>query len=184
MINKQQAQWFCKDDISLIENYEQAINDKTQTWHCHHRRETIFSKSELIEIGEYYNRPAIEFIFLTPKEHISLHNKGKKLSEETKRKLSEKNKGEKHPMYGKSHSEETRKKISEKQKGRKLSEETRKKISEVRKGQKISDEHKQRISESKKGKTSNRKGKSHSEESRKKMSEARKLYWEKKKAEK
>ena len=40
------------------------------------------------------------------------------VSEETKRKLSEINKGSNHPMYGKHLSEETRKKMSEAQKGR------------------------------------------------------------------
>lgn len=29
MINETYAKRFCKDDISLIENYELAINDKT-----------------------------------------------------------------------------------------------------------------------------------------------------------
>ena len=40
-------------------------------------------------------------------------NKGKKMSEEAKRKNSEAHKGEKHPMYGKHYSEEHNKKISE-----------------------------------------------------------------------
>lgn len=38
---------------------------------------------------------------------------GKKLTDETRKKISDAVKGEKHPMYGKKHSEETRKKISE-----------------------------------------------------------------------
>ena len=42
-----------------------------------------------------------------------------KPSKETKRKLSEINKGENHPMWGKHHSEETKKKISEAQCGEK-----------------------------------------------------------------
>ena len=49
-------------------------------------------------------------------------NKGRKLSEETKRKLSEANKGKKL-------SEETKRKLSEANKGKKLSEEHKKKIS-------------------------------------------------------
>lgn len=44
-------------------------------------------------------------------------NKNKHLSEETKRKLSELNKGEKNPNYGKPRSEETKRKISETKKG-------------------------------------------------------------------
>ena len=93
MISKRSAKAYCKDDISLIENYDKAIADKTQVWHCHHRRETIFSKSDLIEIGEYYNRPACELIFLTSLEHKRLHNLGKRLSAETRNKLSETKKG-------------------------------------------------------------------------------------------
>lgn len=48
--------------------------------------------------------------------------------------------------------EETRSKMSEAQKGREVSSETRKKISETHKGKKFSKEHKRKISESKKGK--------------------------------
>ena len=58
MINERNVKMYCKDDISLIENYDKAIADITKIWHCHHRRETIYSKKDLIEIGEYYNRPA------------------------------------------------------------------------------------------------------------------------------
>lgn len=137
MINEYYAKKFCKDDISLIENYDNAIKDKTQTWHCHHRRETIYSKSDLIEIGEYYNRPAIELIFLTPKEHRKLHkpNLGKKFSEETRRKMSESLKCNKRAL-GHKLSEDTKRKISEYHKGKKRSEETRRKMSESQKGKK------------------------------------------------
>lgn len=58
-------------------------------------------------------------------------NKGRKLSEEAKLKISEANKGNKH-------SEETKKIISEAMKGRKLSEETKLKMSEAKKGNKSS----------------------------------------------
>ena len=141
MINEKLVYAYCKDDISLIENYDKAIADDTQTWHCHHRRETIFSKKDLIEIGEYYNRPAYELIFLTKSEHNRLHkigknnpmfgkppwNNGKCLSEEHKRKLSEAHKS-------KNLSEEYKQKLSEARKGKHNSAETRKKISEARKG--------------------------------------------------
>lgn len=164
MINVKKVKCYCKDDISLIENYDKAINDNLQTWQCHHRRETIYSKSDLIEIGEYYNRPAIELIFLTPKEHISLHHKGKtfKLSEETKRKISESVKGEKNGFYGKKHSEETKKKMSESHKGK-----NRKPKSE---------EHKRKISSLLKGRVPWHKGKTgiYSEETKRKMSESKK----------
>ena len=142
MINERFAKSYCKDDISLIENYDKAIADITQVWHCHHRRETIFSRKDLKEIGEYYNRPACELIFLTSLEHKRLHNLGKRISAEHKRKLSESMKGEKNPRFGKHHSAEARKKISEARKGKHISarkgkhisEETRKKMSEAHKG--------------------------------------------------
>ena len=54
---------------------------------------------------------------------------GKQLSEETKRKISESQKGKRSPMYGKQLSEEHKRKISESQKGKQLSEEHKRKIS-------------------------------------------------------
>ena len=138
MICEKTVKRFCKDDISLIENYDQAIADMTQTWDCHHRRETIYSVKELIEIGEYYNRPACELIFLTPNEHRRLHKLGKHLSEDTRKKISESMNGEKCYIFGKHLSEDTRKKISESMKGenhpmfgKQVSEETRQKLSEA-----------------------------------------------------
>ena len=86
MINETKAKLYCKDDISLIENYEEAINDKTRKWVCHHRRGTIYSKEGLKEIGEYYNRPAIELIFMKEEEHKRFHKTGKRHSEKTKKK--------------------------------------------------------------------------------------------------
>ena len=151
MINENHAKSFCREDLSLIENYDKAIADDTQTWHCHHRRETIFSKSDLIEIGEYYNRPACELIFLTPFEHIRLHQLGKNVSEETRKKMSESRKGENHPMFGKHLSTEHRKNLSEALKGKYLSAETRKKMSEAHKGKHRSAETSKKIAEARKG---------------------------------
>lgn len=113
MINEIQAKKYCKEDISKIKNYDKAIADTTQMWECHHMTETWWNctKKELIENECYYNRKACELIFLTEAEHKSLHNKGKTLSEETRRKLSESHKG-------KTHSEETLKKLSESHKGK------------------------------------------------------------------
>lgn len=77
MICKKSVKHFCSEDISLIENYQEAINDTTQTWHCHHRLEIELDKSgnDLINMNLYYNRPASELIFLTKREHMSLHQK-------------------------------------------------------------------------------------------------------------
>lgn len=73
----------------FIENYDEAVADTSQIWHCHHRLETHFSdgtprpvnaqlsRDELIALGMYYNRPPKELIFLTAAEHRSIHTKGK-----------------------------------------------------------------------------------------------------------
>lgn len=81
MICEYNAKKFCSEDISLIENYDKAIADTTKTWDCHHRLEldgeAERSMSEMKRVGLYFNRPASELIFLTHKDHMSLHLKGK-----------------------------------------------------------------------------------------------------------
>ena len=102
------------------------------------------------------------------RKKISVSLKGKTLSEEHRRKLSEAKKGRPSCMLGKKHSEETKRKM----KGKHLSEETRRKLSESHKGNKHSEETKKKMSESHKGKNIWMKGKHLSEETKKKMSEA------------
>ena len=85
-------------------------------------------------------------------------------SAETRRKLSEANKGEKNPNFGKTRSEETRRKLSEANTGKTHSEETRRKLSEAHKGKTLSVEHRRKISEGNKGRT-------FSEKTRRKLSE-------------
>lgn len=143
MICLESVKKFCSD-YEKIENYEQAIND-TEMWVCHHRLETVFTRNELVKADWYLDRKPEELIFLRRQEHRGnpdLHigvrrrfeaQKGKKLSEETKAKLSASHKGKKH-------SEEAKRKISEAQKGKKYalgckrSSETRAKISASKKG--------------------------------------------------
>ncbi len=60
---------------------------------------------------------------------------GKHHSEETKKKMSDKHKGELHPLYGKYHSEETKKKMSESGKIKIFTEEHKKNISKANKGE-------------------------------------------------
>jgi hypothetical protein len=121
---KTQNKCFCQTP-ELIENYEQAINDETQIWVCHHRDEirvlpsgmiAIRSAEELIENGRYYNCPANELIFLTASDHTKIHSNFIP-----------------HP---------------------KASIETKQKMSKARKGRKLTDEHKKNLSKALKGKES------------------------------
>jgi group I intron endonuclease len=107
----------------------------------------------------------------------NISNGGDIVSEETRQKISEANKGENNGMYGKTHSEEVRQKISEANKGKTHSEETKRKISEANKGRFHTEETKQKIRENRprlKGEDHPWYGKHHSEEARLKMSESHK----------
>ena len=186
MISENQVKKYCREDISLIENYDKAMDDKTQTWDCHHRKESQYSVDELVDIGEYYGVQASDLIFITHSDHSKLHNK-----------LQDHHIGSSNPMFGKHHSEEARKKMSLRHKGRDTwmkgkhhSESTKKKLSKCRIGK-----HYPKLSQSKTGlrwfnnglinvvckecpdgfvKGRLNKVKHLSEETRRKMSEARK----------
>lgn len=127
MISKT-SKTYCCEDISKIENYDEAIADKTQMWHCHHRAEILpcgrYTVDQLRKYGLYWHRPACELIFLRHDEHRILHRKGMKMCQDTRRKMSESHKG-------KPFSEERRRKMSEAHKGNTHScdSETRRKIS-------------------------------------------------------
>ena len=152
---------YCKD-YENIENYEAAKKCNFKGWEVHHRLETHnsdgerrlvdISHNELKALDMYYNRPAEELIFLTKSEHQFLHQKGRRHSEETRKKLSETHKGKPSPNKGKHLSEEHKKKLSETHKGKQFSEEHKNKLSEANKGKHFSEEHKKKISEAKKGK--------------------------------
>lgn len=132
--------WHCSECETLIENYEAAKADNFKNWVLHHRRETHLQNGErmladisaedLNTLDMYKNRPASELIYMTIAEHSRLHQKGKKISEEAKKKISDGNKGkrmseeakqkmseaqkgEKNSFYGKHHTEEALKKNSE-----------------------------------------------------------------------
>lgn len=94
MINRAIAKAYCRDDISKIENYNEAVNDPTQSWHIHHRNELTLvgefahTAEDLQRMNMYYNRPSGELIFLTKAEHSRIHANRKALSHETRKKLS------------------------------------------------------------------------------------------------
>ena len=121
MINERSAKLFCCEDISLIENYYEAVNDKTQTWAIHHKLEIqnfklVYSKHDLIKLNLYYKRPASELMFIKKSDHSRLHSSlhmlGKTATEKTKSKMSSSHKGFIYSLT-------TRKKISKKLHGNK-----------------------------------------------------------------
>lgn len=94
-------------------------------------------------------------------------------TEESKRKISEGNRGKKR-------TERQKRRLSEMKKGQHMSEETKRKMSIAHLGKPLSESHRKAISEASVGKPGTFTGKTHSEETIRKMSEARRAYWEKK----
>lgn len=137
MIDHYRANKYCRDDISLIENYQFAIADKTQTWHCHHRREIDEHKSikQLIEEDKYYCVPASDLIFLTEFDHKHIHNSGNN-----------------HYLFGKHQSKTTRDKISKKKCGKHLSDAHKRAISDSNIGREVTNDTRSKISKANTGK--------------------------------
>lgn len=168
MINTNIATKYCKEDISLIENYDKAMNDPTQIYECHHKLGLKMSRQELIKSGLYYGVCASDLIFLTNLEHTQLHAKNryegwnKKISEAGKTKT-----GSNNNFFGHKHTDAVKKRLSELHKGTIQSEETCRKKSESMKG--------------KPGPNKGKKFGKRSAETKKKMSEAMKKAWEKRK---
>jgi hypothetical protein len=128
------------------------------------------------------------------RQRVTEANRGKRRSEETRRRMSEARMGK--PLSeaakeklrlvntGKSPSEEARRKMSEAQKGRVVSEEERQRIGERYRGKHLSEETRRKLSEAHKGQTYSseamrkmgeaRRGIPKSEEHRRKISEAQK----------
>ena len=104
---------------------------------------------------------------MTGYQHKSLHSKGRIVSQETRKKLSEAAKGRPGSNKGCKFSEETKRKMSEARQGTTPTEETKQKLSDINKGKKMSEEAKRKISEATKGRV-------FSEETKRKMSKAQK----------
>lgn len=105
---------YCKDDLSLIENYSLAKRDNFTGWQIHHRLEFTLdgerarTSDELIRMGMYYSRPYFELIFLSTRDHRRLHN----ADPVRKSNISKHSVG----MSGKRHSVEAKLKMSESRK--------------------------------------------------------------------
>lgn len=161
MIDKYRANRYCCEDITKIENYEEAVNDTTQTWQIHHRDEIRIlpsgmivyrTEQELIENGRYYDCPANELIFLTKSVHCQLHMKYRpKLNDDVYKKAVKTRKAN----SSKWHSEKTKKKISKSHKGKtpwnKDKHYTCPAISKALTGGHLSNETKQNMSKSRVG---------------------------------
>ena len=134
--------------------------------------------NEHFEYGKY-------IVFLTPEEHNKLHA----VSEETRNILRQRMLGDSNKMRGKKHSEESKRKMSNKKKGHRLSKETREKLSVAFTGENnpmygkhLSDEEKLNLSIKNSGEGNPMYGRHFSDESKKILSEASKLAWAKIKA--
>ena len=71
---------YCSEDISKIENYEEAMADTKRVWGLHHWLEAVSTMKELQAEDLYYNRPAKELIFYpNDKYHYDLPHLGRRL---------------------------------------------------------------------------------------------------------
>jgi hypothetical protein len=127
------------------------------------KEETLQRKLGVVDNPLYTNQCIAGKLYFSPK--------GRKASEETKKKISQNHKG----MFGRKHSEETKQKISaasvgnKRSVGRVLSEETKKKISTINLGRKRTQEQRRAQSERQLGRVPWNIGKKHSRETREKI---------------
>ena len=160
------------------ENFEYSILMKDQTinydmldfWECYFielfdtlNRENGYN----LESGGNLNKVFTE----EAKKNMSKVKVGKKMSDETKKKLRELNLGVNNAFYGKKHKEESIQKMREQHLGNTLSEETKQKLRELNLGErnyfygkKHTDEVKKLISKLSSGKNNSFYGKKHTEE--------------------
>ena len=155
MFNRKKAVAYCKDDISLIENYQEA-KESPELWVCHHRLEVTLngelalSFEELVRLNMYYKRPYYELIFMKKSDHQALHNSLRIWKKSSKMKISNANKGRPSKIKGRIKSMEERKRLSEGHKGQ-VPWNKGKKGSQIpwNKGVHLSEETKRKISETK-----------------------------------
>jgi 5-methylcytosine-specific restriction endonuclease McrA len=147
-------------------------------------------QTRLVSKGKFYELAKLEFTKLMSNLH-----KGKIVSVETRKKMSDSRKNHAGPNKGKKMSTEQKLKLSKAHTGKVIAQLTVDKILESRKEYKHSEETRKKISEGNKGKampsktddqkksiSKKLKGRVMSEETKKRMSESRKAYWNAKRA--
>lgn len=121
MISTDKTKRYCSEPLENVENYDKAVADTKNIWHCHHRAETLpcgsYSVHELKQFGLYWNRPASELVFLPASEHQTLHRKH--LSRTARINQRNARIGENNSFWGRKHSVESKKKMSLAHKGHK-----------------------------------------------------------------
>ncbi len=129
---------------------EKLILDQLDAANCtisYNLKNTSIGGNAFGENHHWYGRSHSE----ETKRKLSEINKGKKHTEESKKKMSESRKGtnagEKCYWYGKKHTEESKKKISEASKGRKRTSESIAKGREAQIGREFTEEHKRKLRE-------------------------------------
>lgn len=135
MVSVKQAKLYCCEDISLIENYDEAVSSPLK-YDLHHKLGLWFDTQWLIDNGFYYQQRAEMLVFLTHRDHVYLHNKTP--NEETRLKISVAKKG---CVF----TEEHKHKLSVSHKGKRPSEHCLRKMIEVHKGVPLTEEQKQKI---------------------------------------
>ena len=189
--------YYSGEGIERVYNYHKSLREHNRSYNEHLLRSIEKYGFKAFEVIKYLDYAfSLEELNIKEKVYIQLYNslkngynetlggegtEGRPHSEETRKKISEANKGDNHPMYGKYHTEETKQKMSKIKKGENNpmhgihhSEEVKQKIREGNKGKHLSNEAKQKISEAKKGENNPMYGNHHSEEAKQKISEARK----------
>lgn len=94
------------------------------------KKQSAFMKKKVGELNNFYGKYHTE----ETKLKISNTKKGRKDSDETRRKKSEANRGENNNMYGKTHTKEAREKISRAMKKRKWTDEQKEHARKTHKG--------------------------------------------------
>lgn len=88
MISIENSKKFCCEDISLVENYKEAVKSSEQ-YDLHHKLGLWFNKQWLKDNGFYYEQRAEMLIFMKETEHVALHNACRKWTKESIQKMIE-----------------------------------------------------------------------------------------------